>query len=744
MEIGFTHAAPSHHRLELSVSCSLGDDLFSPIRATVIEGVSELFRIELLASCKKDFNPVDLIGGSLNLKQKIKGPSFGQQIRHFNGIVTEVRSGMKDLRGFRTWTISLRPHLWLLTQRSDHRIWMGKSALDVLQVLLKDHGLPAPDLAGVVGTVPPLHYSVQHGETDFDYLVRRFENAGLFWWFEHKDGHHKLHVANHQSGWLAAAAPDADRILLARGEASETHIDTFEKAYQHIPASWAGRDWNFETPRVDIQATTSSFVHLKNNTRREIYQYPVGSSKVEGAEQAGKLRMQAIESTHHQVRGVSDVCLLEPGRRFQPREAAGSHDRHDPYVIIHIEHEIGTDRSQSNEIYRNRFVALPARLPLTPSISQPQPKISATQIAIIAGPEGEEIHTDEYGRVKLCFPWDRNAKKDGSDTCWVRVAQLWSDAASGMQFIPRIGMEVLVSFVDSDPDKPLVIGAVANKDHMPSYKLPDNKTRTVWRSSSHKGQGFNEISFEDASGHENQFYHAQKDRTERVLHNTVTRVDAGSVRSVGTNCVSEVGGHQKSEIGGSCNLTVGGVGPDAQQIAQNMNSVAKKSASLLKQADGIASGGGSGAFSSSIASGSLGYFDSEGTEARSQVVKGTNPGEDAGTALAASGEKMTTAVTRMFSQKGCMNTVVSAFKSVSVGNASVEQVGHTKITNIGEVAIEHVGKVSKTIVGEELTFEVGESKIIIKSNGDIKISGKSLNLDFSGSIKLTGSRIDLN
>ncbi len=301
--------------------------------------------------------------------------------------------------------------------------------------------------------------------------------------------------------------------------------------------------------------------------------------------------MQASEADFDRVSGASTSRVLEAGRRFTPYEVAHPEHAYEEHVIIRAEHTI-VDRSYETTVaepeYRNRFAALPARVPLTPHRSTRRPRIEGTQVAIVAGPAGEEIHPDPYGRIKLWFPWDRKAKKDGSDTCWVRVAQSWGGGTWGAQVIPRIGMEVMVAFVDGDPDRPLVIGVVPNPANAVPYTLPANKTRMVLRSNTHKGEGFNEITFEDQAGSENLFMHAQKDQTMRVRNDRTKRIDRHEVASVGGNRAVEVAGNQKHEIGGSLNTVVGGTGPMAAALMGTVAGLSGQTAGLLGQAAQIA------------------------------------------------------------------------------------------------------------------------------------------------------------
>ncbi|QFI69308.1 VgrG protein [Sinorhizobium alkalisoli] len=317
--------------------------------------------------------------------------------------------------------------------------------------------------------------------------------------------------------------------------------------------------------------------------------------------------MQAVEADHDRVFGNSTSRVIEVGRRFTPYEVAHPEHAYEEHVIVSMRQTV-VDRSyetNSNDPeYMNGFEAVPARVPLTSHRQTKRPRIEGTQVAIVAGPPGEEIHPDKYGRIKLWFPWDRKAKKDGSDTCWVRVAQSWGGGTWGAQVIPRVGMEVMVAFVDGEPDRPLVTGVVPNPANPVPYDLPANKTRMVLRSNTHEGQGFDEITFEDEAGRENQFFHAQKDQTTRVLNDRTKRIDRHEVASIGANRAVEVGGNQKHEIGGSMNTVVGGTGPMAMALMGAVQGLSGHTAGLLSQAGQIAGGGGPAlaAFAGTLAS----------------------------------------------------------------------------------------------------------------------------------------------
>ncbi len=737
----------------LKVVSPLGEDQLLPERLTIDEGVSSLFEIKLSARAKKPIvKPEELIGRLMDVSVEVQqGEGEGGVRRPFNGLVTELNEGPPVTRGLRSYSMVLRPQMWLLSRRSDCRIWMDKTAIDIVETLFSEHGIPAPDTSGIVTPPPPQHYSVQWNETDLAYLTRRFEEDGLFYWFSHEDGKHKLHVGDNASSWLgpSPSAQGEGRVRLAQGSSDRNHITDWSRRYSYVPGQRAGADWNFETPRMVPGTMTPSLVQMPEAIKRELYEYPARISTVAQAERAEKLRMQASEADHDRVSSSSTSRILEVGRRFTPYEVAHPDHVYEEHVVTRMTQKV-VDRSyetNTNEPeYTNTFEATPSRVPMTPHRETRRPRIEGTQVAIVAGPAGEEIHPDQYGRIKLWFPWDRKAKKDGSDTCWVRVAQNWAGSTWGGQVIPRIGMEVMVAFIDGDPDRPLVTGVVPNPSNGVPYDLPANKTRMVMRSNTHKGSGFNEMTFEDDAGRENMFFHAQKDQTTRVLNDRTKRIDRHEVSAIGANRTVEVGGNQKHEVGGSMNTVVGGTGPGAMALMAAVQGLAGQTATLLGQAGQIAGGGGPGlaAFAGTLASSALGFLSAGGLGSRQGVVSGPSPRADAGTALAGSGTGVGDAASSLFPLPGIMNTIVGSFKSDTVGVARVEQIGVSKVTNVGQTSLEKVGKFKKLIVGDEFVIECGASKFIMRKDGTVIILGTHFNFTASGPTQINGVVVDLN
>ncbi|BCH58707.1 fimbrial protein [Agrobacterium vitis] len=785
----------------LKVSSSLGEDQLLPESMMVDEGVNRLFEITLSVRAKREaVKPEELIGKLVDISLEIRqGELDGDGVRRpFNGLVTNLSEGPPVTRGLRSYTLTIRPQLWLLSRRSDCRIWQNMTSMQVMETLFSEHGIPAAASAPLHKTPPSREFSVQWNETDLDYLLRRFEQDGLFYWFEHETGVHRLKVSDSKVAWSkpSAAAEGVDKVRLAQGSSDRNHINEWMRQFSYVPGQRAGADWNFETPSTVPLNVTPSLIQMPGAKQRELYEYPARISDIKEAEVAETFRTQATEADHERVTGQSNVRFLEAGRRFTPYEEPHPEHKYEEHVITRIMHRV-VDRSYetaSNEMeYANAFEAIPSRVPLTPHRDTKRPRIEGAQVAIVAGPSGEEIHTDKYGRIKLWYPWDRKAKKDGSDTCWVRVNQAWGGGSWGAQVIPRIGMEVMVSFVDGDPDRPLVIGVVPNPANPVPYDLPANKTRMVLRSNTHKGSGFNEMTFEDENGKENMFLHAQKDQTFKVLNNQTSRVDANALHSVGANKSLEVGSNMSQQVGGGLNMVVGGVGNAVNAIAGGLlATLAGKSAGLLQQAMSLASSAaadtpssadknaeaagaalgsaassssGSGADVFSTAASYAGLMGAGGLGAMASSMDSVRSGinnaavselrTDAGDAMRSSGSQLGAQVSSMLGS-GIFNTLVSRMQNTSVGVAKTEQVGVAKVVTVGQVFNETVGHTKNVMIGKELFIGVGGGKdkdgneqppksiLIMKDDGTILLKGVKIYIEGDSHVQVTSAMIDHN
>lgn len=694
----------------LRIETALGDDILLAERFDLRDVMSGFFEGTLVARSKRrDLEPGDLLGNLVDVSVELGG---GER-RAWNALVVGMTAGPKATRGLQSYTLILRPEAWLLTQTSDCRIWLDKSSVDVAEALLGEHGIAAPVTSGITSLPPPKHYSVQYNETDWAYLVRRLEEDGIFYWFEHEGGAHQMHIADHASGYTDGEDPD---VRFAAGSTDRNHITRFETRLAFTPGVHAGGDWNFETPGQVPAGDAPSLVSLPRNGNYEMYEYPTvsgygtGARASEGIADAevarlSRLRMQAMEMTHKQVDGSSNVRTLAAGRKFTPYDVANPDNVMGEYVTQMIEHTIVDTSYESVENqpeYTNRFVALPSDLPATPARSVAPPRIDGAQTAIVAGPDGEEIHPDEYGRIKVWFPWDRRAAKDGSDTCWLRVMQNWAGSGWGGQVIPRIGMEVMVSYLEGDPDRPIVTGVVPNARQTVPYPLPANKTKSVFRTDTHKGSGFNELSFEDENDREKIYLHAQKDHEIHVENNRAKRIDRNQSESVGNNKSIEVGNNHHEVVGGNMTIMVG---PNRLQSAVT------------------------GAFSA--------FTNKLGSLANSLGLPDIlNMGE--GNLIIGVGKNK--AETVMISS----SEIVGAAKTVTVGGGYQLSVQGIRNESVMLGAYEEVGQNKVVVVGKRFEVVCGKSKLQMNEDGSIFLSGVNIQIEGSSEISLSSPTINQN
>jgi type VI secretion system secreted protein VgrG len=694
----------------IKISSPLGENVLLPERARVTEGVNKLFEIKVSVRSKQDIAPADLIGKLVDVELEVQQGEDAEAAVHrcWNGLVTELHEGPSVTRGLRSYQLVLRPSLWLLSQTRDSRIWMDQTAIDVLDTLMQEHGLKHADTSGVLSP-KPLHYSCQFNESDLRYLFRRFEEDGYFWWFTHRKGAHTLHLVNHTSGWLdpSDAAQGEGRVRLARGSSNQNHIREWMRRFSYVPGSRTGADWNYKTFGTIPQNTTPSLVDLPGNDRREVFEWPARAMMHDEAEQVEKLRSQASEADHERVTGASTVRVLEPGRRFTPYDVANPDALYEEHVIVSAEHVIidrsyETDSSTEPE-YRNTFEAIPSRVPLTPHRTTPKPKIEGLQVAVVAGPEGEEIHCDPDGCVKLWFPWQRHrARKDGSDTKWVRVATNWAGQGWGGQVIPRIGMEVLTAFLDSDPDRPIVVGLVPNPKNRVPYQLPANKTKSVFRTNTHKGTGFNELTFEDERNREEIYLHAQKDFTAKVENHATERVDANKIVSVGGMSLTEVERSSTQNIAQNLSINVG-----TGSFGNLISGEARRDPFGMRPA---------------------GYFLSHSLE---QAVGRGNLSIDAANSI-----RINTTSAYSIEVSGVYLTTVGAAYTVNVGGAA--------FISTGQDSREVVAKKKMIDAHGEIHFRCGKSEILMQPDGTITMKGVKLIVQEEEHIDMKAARIDLN
>jgi type VI secretion system secreted protein VgrG len=354
--------------------------------------------------------------------------------------------------------------------------------------------------------------------------------------------------------------------LSGEGRLEEDVISGFERMQEIRPAKYSLNDFNFEIPNTDLKVNVPSSQKLGTG-EREIYDYPGMYAKKNEGDRLARIRMEEEEAQITTIIGSSNCRAFTSGYRFTLTSYFRGDMNNKDYLLASIEHvaEQGWD-DKSDISYSNRFTCIPFDVPFRPTRLTPKPVVHGSQTAIVVGPKGDEIYTEEHGRVKVQFHWDREGKNDENSSCWIRVAQLWAGINWGAMYIPRIGHEVIIEFLEGDPDRPIITGRVYHGMNKPPYPLPGEKTKsTIKSNSSLGGGGFNEFRFEDKKGSEQVFIHAEKQQDNRVKQDSLEWignerhliVTKDQLEKVGGDKHLEVTGDQNEKIGGTVSLTIG-------------------------------------------------------------------------------------------------------------------------------------------------------------------------------------------
>ena len=515
----------------ITINSALGPNKLAVRSLSGHEEISRLFTFQLdLLSEDHAIDAKQIVGKPVALSILL---SDGSSERYFHGIVSRFAQMPSEGR-YAHYYAEVVPWLWFLTQTTDCRIFQDKSIPDIIMEIFKDFGFSDHEW-NVKGKHEKWTYCVQYRETAFEFVSRLMEQEGIFYFFRHENNKHVLVVADQPGVHKPCPVKNTFRMAPANGGGAALNEDVvshWEHHYEFRPGKWAQTDYNFEDPGLNLLSTTQTVVSLDGNKKFEIFDYPGEYlAKAEG-EALTKVRMQEEETAYDVVRGSGNCRPFSPGLKFT-LEMHERRSENGTYVLTAVTHSARQagffgDEGSGEVSYSNSFTCIPQAVPFRPARKTRKPMVYGTQTAVVTGPSGEEIHTDKYSRVKVQFHWDRRGKKDDTSSCWIRVAQPWAGAKWGAIWIPRIGQEVVVDFLEGDPDRPLIVGSVYNANQMPPYDLPANKTQSGIKSRSSLRGGaanFNEIRFEDKKGSEEIVVHAER--------NLATTVEANETRSVG-------------------------------------------------------------------------------------------------------------------------------------------------------------------------------------------------------------------
>jgi type VI secretion system secreted protein VgrG len=650
-------------------------------RMSHVEQLSQPFHGEIALLCDSgDLNPDETLGKPLTVSLATTDTTA---VRYFSGVVTEFeQSGYNDR--FHEYRAVIRPWFWLLTRTADCRIFQDMSVPDIFKQVCRQAGFGDFDLR-LNATYGALEYCVQYRETDFNFLSRLLEREGIFYFFEHSEDKHVMVLLDDAGDCKAITGYDSVPFYPATGPGAPSrerdHLQTWSFQKTFLPATFSSRDYNYEKPTMTPEGT-SSVSRAYENSKYEVYDYPAEAYPnldSRTVDRVAKLRVQELQVPQMIARGSGDAAGLAAGHVFKltghPRDSLNIQ-----YLVTAISVDLTAPAYHAGAggaemQFSIAMEGVDAREPYRPARVTPKPMIHGTQTAVVVGAPGAEIHTDEQGRIRVQFHWDRKGKMDDKSSCPVRVAQIWAGSAWGALYIPRVGQEVVVSFLEGDPDRPIVIGSVYNGVNKAPYALPDNKTQSGIRSnSSPGGNGSNELRFEDKKGSELVYLHAQKDRTIGVENDEDHSVGHDRKKTVKNDETTSIGKDRTESVGGSESISI-----DKDRLE---NVTGGETIAIGKDYSLTISGG------------------------------------------------RTVAVTKdeSISVTGGRTDQVTKDEQVSIGKKRSQSVGDDDTLSVGKkLAID---------AGEEVEIVTGSASITMKQDGTITLKGKDITLSGDGDITI--------
>jgi type VI secretion system secreted protein VgrG len=537
----------------------LGKDVLVLVRFDGTEGLSELFeyRFECLSEdADLDFN------GAIGQQCKLKLKMYDKE-REFNGILVEAQwLGVKD--DYYSYRLVLRPWLWLLSRTTDCRIFQDKKAPDIIKEVFDDRGFnDYESKLTEEGSCPKLQYCVQYRETDLSFVSRLMEQHGIYYFFKHEGGKHTLVLADSKTSHppLPGLASIPFIPLTAADRRKEQHIYEWTSERRFRTGKVELNDYNYEKPSAQMLSDAQGSEHYQRSDM-EFYDYPGKYKEKSDGERYAKIQMQSEQALDHRRHGNGDAMGIFPGGLSTLKDHAQS-SQNVEYLIIRANHSFvaeayrsGSYGSGGEQIYFGSYEFLPSDRPFRAPIMTPKPLIHGIQTAKVVTKDdnsNEEIDAESLGEIYVRFYWDRKKKR----SCKLRVAQVWSGKRWGGQFIPRVGQEAVVEFLEGDPDRPLVIGTVYNDEYKLPYEIPSDKTIAGIKSDSTKGGGgYNEWNFEDKKDSEKIGLHAEKDY-ELVIRHAETRTIGETFRSGTSRDTTLKNGDDKLDIqNGSQNVKI--------------------------------------------------------------------------------------------------------------------------------------------------------------------------------------------
>jgi type VI secretion system secreted protein VgrG len=655
----------------LEVTTPLGKDVLLLDSFSGTENMSSLYKYQLEMYSTEDWiAPQKIVGKKISWTVKLEN---GDK-RHFSGFVSRFSAGERET-AMRSYRAEVVPWLWFLTLNTDCKAYQEKTVPQILEETFKKHGFQDYETGELREQHPKWEYCVQYNESDFNFASRLMEQEGIFYFFRHDGDKHVMVLADSKGAYKNAPEHKLTYEYTHSSRMREDRLTAWDHQFEFTSGKWSQTDYYFEdparaerTPSKILQTEQPSVVQLDGNKKYEVFYYPGEYEKKPEGDSDTKCRIGSVETRHDGIVGSSTYRTLGVGNKFSIEKHDCQSETGKSYVITSISHNASeptrygvAEGGLASADYRNSFTCIPDSTTYRPVRSTPKPLIHGIQSAVVVGPDGEEIWCDKHGRVKVQFFWDRYGKRDDKTSCWMRVTQPSAGKGWGTMSIPRIGQEVIVSFLEGDPDRPLITGLVYNPDQMVAYDLPKEKNKTLIKTNSTPGgEGFNEIRLDDTAGKEQFFVHAQYDLDQRILHDKREIVKNNVHTIIEGNLYEEVGKNQEVKIGSNYIVSVG------KNVEEKVG----------------------------------GNYDFDLASNRTETVGGN--------------EALTVA--------GSQTISVGGNDAFNVGKNRTETIGGNHSESIGKSHLEHVGKSSFTISGKH-RVEVAQSNHIISAGKTVHVIG---------------------
>ncbi|MET0339620.1 MAG: type VI secretion system tip protein TssI/VgrG [Polyangiales bacterium] len=533
------------------------------------EGLSRLFELRLDLLAKDVLAPAAVLGETMSVQLECDDG----KLRYFHGYVTELATLPGGRGRALHYRAVLRPFLWFLSRSRDCRIFQRKTASEIVRQVLRERGfsdvkvrLSAPEQR--------FEYRVQYRETDLDFVSRLLEQEGIYYYFEHEATKHTLVLADGPASHDPAPGYETVKYASHTHDAGRQHdrLDGWEVARRLETGAYVLDDYDFERPTAALRARLSPPGDPVMR-KLEMYDYPGGYLTTDVGERYARVRLEEQHAGRERFHATGTVRGLGAGATFRLAECPRAAEN-GSYLVIEARYRLelqGADATPESDPsiapFRSALTLLKSDVPYRPARRTERPCIAGVQTAKVVGKgSGTDIWTDKHGRVKVQFPWDREGKSDENSSCWLRVAQVWAGSGWGTQHVPRIGQEVLVSFLEGDPDRPIVTGSVYNGSATPPFALPDKAMVSgVKTDSTPNAVGYNELSFDDTKGKENIVLRAQRDLTAEVgrdasftvTRDVTTQVDRDVTVSVGRDLAESIARSLKIDAGERVHVTAG-------------------------------------------------------------------------------------------------------------------------------------------------------------------------------------------